>query len=115
LAAAILALAACDNKPTVTTSTPGEKVDSALSSAKQAQSDTTEALTDAAITARVKAQLATDPSLSALKVDVETTNGHVRLKGTAPDATARDRATTMASAIKGVLSVDNLLTVDKKS
>jgi hyperosmotically inducible protein len=113
----ILAMTACDKQPS--SQTVGQKVDSAIAStenkAADAKKDTTEAVTDAAITTRVNAQLATDPSLSALKINVDTQNGRVSLHGVAPDATSRDRAATMASAVSGVVSVDNQLKLDKKS
>ncbi|NRF68143.1 BON domain-containing protein [Aquincola sp. S2] len=66
---------------------------------------------DASITASVNAALARDPSLSALRIDVDTANGAVSLKGTAPTTAARERATQLASAVKGVTSVDNRLEV----
>ena len=67
---------------------------------------------DVAITAKVNAALAADEQLSALKIDVDTTNGQVELKGTAPNAAARDRATILASAVEGVVKVENRLTVE---
>lgn len=69
---------------------------------------------DVAITAKVNAALAADTQLSALKIDVDTSNGLVELKGTAPDAASRDRATTLASAVEGVVKVENRLTVEGK-
>ena len=67
---------------------------------------------DATITASIKAELAKDPSLSALSINVDTKDGLVSLNGTAPDATSRDRATRLAASVKGVLSVDNHLVVN---
>lgn len=69
---------------------------------------------DVAITAKVNAALAGDSQLSALKINVDTTNGHVELKGTAPDPAARDRATVLAAAVEGVVKVENRLTVEAK-
>ncbi len=66
---------------------------------------------DAVITASVNAELARDEKLSALKINVDTVDGHVSLRGTAPDATARERATRLAAAVKGVTKVDNQLEV----
>lgn len=66
---------------------------------------------DAMITAAVNAELAKDRDLSALKIDVDTRDGRVMLSGTAPSASARDRASVLASAVKGVASVDNRLEV----
>jgi hyperosmotically inducible protein len=69
---------------------------------------------DAVITTSVNAELAKDPGLSALRINVDTSNGAVALRGTAPDAAARDRATQLASSVKGVTRVDNQLTVGEK-
>lgn len=66
---------------------------------------------DAAITAKVNAELAKDDTLSAMKINVDTVNGEVLLKGTAPDTGSRERATRLAAAIKGVTKVDNRLEV----
>ncbi len=69
---------------------------------------------DAVITTEVNASLAKDPSLSALKIDVDTDNGRVALIGTAPDAASRDRATQLAAEVKGVVGVDNRLRIEPK-
>lgn len=66
---------------------------------------------DAAITAGVNAELAKDPGLSALRIDVDTAGGRVVLQGSAPDAAAKDRATQLAQSVKGVVAVDNQLRV----
>lgn len=66
---------------------------------------------DATITASVKSKLAADPSLSALAIDVDTSAGRVALHGSAPDAAAKEKATTLASSVDGVVSVDNQLAV----
>lgn len=69
---------------------------------------------DATITAKVNAALAADDQLKALAIDVDTTNGHVKLSGTAPNADARARATVLAQAVEGVVQVDNRLTIEGK-
>ena len=66
---------------------------------------------DVAITASVAAGLVKDPDLSAFKIDVDTKQGVVSLYGPAPSEAARERATVIAKAVKGVSSVDNKLTV----
>ncbi len=81
-----------------------EKTSEITSSAKQT-------LGDASITAEVNRSLAKDPSLGAMKFDVDTAHGQVTLKGTAPDAASQVRATKLAQAVDGVTSVDNRLTV----
>jgi len=66
-------------------------------------------LNDVGITASIKTALAADPALSALKIDVDTHNGIVTLRGPAPSADARDRATVLARAPQGVVDVLNEL------
>ena len=140
---AALALTACNNRND--DQTAGQKVDSAVATAKQEGSEakadashawdktkensreaaqdvkqgtndamdkTAAAVSDAAITASVNAELAKDSKLSALKIDVDTSHGHVALKGTAPDTASKERATQIAAAVKGVTRVDNQLRVE---
>lgn len=68
-------------------------------------------VSDAVITTTVKAEIAKDSTLSAMKINVDTDSGRVILRGTAPTAQAREHATALASGVKGVVSVDNQLTV----
>jgi len=126
-----LLLGACGktNEPT----TAGEKLDSAVSTVEKKSealgadvkqgmeaaktgaadaADTAKAQTqDASITTQVNAELARDPELSALKIDVDTNAGKVILKGSAPSDAARDRAVSLAKAVSGVVNVDNQLRV----
>jgi hyperosmotically inducible periplasmic protein len=80
--------------------------------AKQAGNDVADKVSDAVITTSVKAELVKDPSLSALKINVDTAAGRVVLQGSAPSASARDQAMKLAMAVKGVVSVDNQLKVE---
>lgn len=127
--AAVLALGACNRRDE--TPTAGQQVDAAIAKAdekvdaakatverdaaqaKQAADEAAraagEVLADSAITAKVKASLAADPDLSTLDVSVETQSGRVSLRGTAPDAAARNRATQLTAAVTGVAAVDNQL------
>lgn len=66
---------------------------------------------DAGITASVKADIAKDPDLSALAINVDTQDGVVTLNGPAPSAAAKERAETIAKGVKGVKSVSNNLAV----
>lgn len=91
-----------------------EAAQDAKQAAKQATEQAGGAVSDAVITASVNAGLAKDKSLSALKIDVDTSGGRVALHGTAPDPASRDRATEIAQNVKGVVSVDNQLTVASK-
>lgn len=134
ISAAALMLVACDQSkpPTV-----GEKIDAGIERTQQAaaeakqdaaaagneiRQDASQAATaiadgaaDIAITAKVKAALAADDQLSALAINVDTSNKIVTLTGPAPTQVAADRATTMAKAVDGVTEVKNQLTVDDKS
>ena len=93
----------------------GQAIDKAADKAAAAVEKTTgkagDVLNDAGITASVNAELAKDQTLSALRINVDTTAGHVVLRGTAPSSQARERASTLAKAVKGVSSVDNQLEV----
>ncbi|MES2531100.1 MAG: BON domain-containing protein [Pseudomonadota bacterium] len=81
------------------------------SSMKQGASDAKNAVDDAAITAQVSAGLAKDADLSAIKINVDTKGGVVRLQGPAPTSAAKDRAEQIAKGVTGVSSVDNELEV----
>jgi osmotically-inducible protein OsmY len=75
---------------------------------------TTDAVSDATITASVNAKLAQDPDLSAMKIDVDTSNGRVALKGTAPSEEAKQRAEQIASSVDGVNGVENRLSIERR-
>jgi hyperosmotically inducible periplasmic protein len=137
---ASLALAGCDKRDETQTArtgdtavvqgqpTAGEQAkqgaDQVADASKQAAYDVANAtknaadqasnkVSDAVITTSVNAELAKDPQLSSLRIDVDTDAGRVALKGSAPDAAAKQRATQLASSVKGVVSVDNQLQVGK--
>ena len=125
-------LSACNKTDT----TMGQKVDGAIASTERAasaakaeiQEATKEAKTaasgatgtmttstrDGMITTKVNAELVKDPSLSALKINVDTSDGHVVLNGAAPSDTSRLRAATLARAVDGVKDVDNRLLIEVK-
>lgn len=84
----------------------------ARSSMSEAASNASDAVKDAAITATLKTKLATEPRLSALRINVDTEAGKVSLSGDAPDAAARDLATSLARDVDGVVAVDNKLTLE---
>lgn len=83
----------------------------AEASAKGAATKAIEKMDDMAITTAVTAELAKDPELSALKINVDTKNGAVTLNGSAPTEAARERAGAVAKTFNGVQSVDNKLVV----
>ncbi len=81
---------------------------------KEASDKTSSKVSDALITTEVNAELAKDPSLSAVKINVDTDAARVVLRGTAPSESARERATRLASSVKGVTSVDNQLSIEPR-
>lgn len=66
---------------------------------------------DASITAQVKYELLTHRSTSAIKTKVETRNGVVTITGEADSDAERDLVTLLTQNIRGVLSVNNQMTV----
>jgi hyperosmotically inducible periplasmic protein len=118
--AATLAMGGCDKRSD--DKTVGQKVDGVIAKvenageqAKQATADAGASMSasakDMAITTKINAALAADDKLSAIRIDVDTQAGQVKLAGTAPDAASRDRATKLAAAVEGVSSVDNRLSL----
>ena len=127
---ASVVLVACDNTDDRSV---GQRTDAAMTSAREKTSelkaDATaagrdavsgvaqvvgEKVKDGTITSDVNAKLAEDSSLSALSIDVDTRKGMVALKGEAPDAASKARATALAKAVDGVKGVDNQLVVKPK-
>jgi hyperosmotically inducible periplasmic protein len=96
-------------------SSTSNMMDRAKNATENATTKVGDKVSDAAITSSVKTELAKDSKLSALKINVDTDNGKVALKGVAPSNEAREHATTLAQNVKGVTSVDNQLTVEPKS
>jgi hyperosmotically inducible protein len=68
------------------------------------------ALSDTAITAKVKAAFAGKDSLKGSHIKVVTTNGVVTLTGSAVSSDSKTAATDLAKSIDGVKSVDDELT-----
>lgn len=91
--------------------TAGQAVTDAGQSVAGAARTGATALEDTAITASIKAKLATDADLKALDIHVETSSGRATLRGSAPNAESQARATRLAAAVSGVTSVDNQLSV----
>lgn len=93
------------------TASAGAAVDQAADSTRAMGANAAAKVDDAAITAKVNAALANDKDLSALRIDVDTRDGVVTLSGPAPTASAREKASELARAVKGVSSVNNQLTI----
>ena len=69
------------------------------------------AVDDAAITAKVKTAIMEEPGLKATDINVDTKDAVVTLTGTVPSAPLKDKAKEIASNVSGVKSVqDNLVT-----
>ena len=111
--AMLLALGACDRAD--------NRVDSGAAktgqAARNAADDTktmgaaADKVDDGMITTKVNAALVSDKELSAVKINVDTKNGKVTLNGPASSIPAKEKASTLAKAVKGVVSVDNKLVV----
>jgi hypothetical protein len=86
--------------------------DAAMPPAPKAAGEPRDRVTDAVITSSVHGELAKDASLAVEHIEVDTSNRNVALRGTAPDAAARERATLLAARVQGVARVDNALDVE---
>ena len=69
-------------------------------------------VSDAEITTSVKSKLAANKSVSASKIDVDTSDGVVTLNGSVHSAAAKTTAARLAHETKGVKRVENNLTVE---
>ena len=70
-----------------------------------------QAVDDATIGTKLKAALAADPELSALKINVDTTQGNVRLRGEVKNMQLWRKAGDLARSIQGVKNVENQLVI----
>lgn len=104
---AAIGLAACGRESPPESST-SEAVTQDL---RRAATEARDAVADATITATVNANLARDGELSSLQIDVDTVDGVVVLRGTAPSPAAAERAVQIAQGTDGVRSVESQLTV----
>ncbi|MDB5803548.1 MAG: transporter [Betaproteobacteria bacterium] len=91
------------------------RVDAAGDAVRQRAEALGAGVSDAGITASIKADLIKDPYLSATRIEVDTREGVVTLSGSAGSDASRERAGRMASAIAGVKQVNNQLTVASNS
>ena len=73
------------------------------------------ALSDTAITAKVKAKTMGETGFERSRIHVTTTNGVVTLEGSASSARAKSAAEAAAKSVEGVKSVDNNLKLDAKT
>ena len=70
---------------------------------------------DSVITAKIKAEMAKDKQVSAMRIHVDTDDkGIVTLSGNAKTLAEADRAVSIARDVKGVVSVENNIKVGNK-
>ena len=81
---------------------------------KQVVSATGEAITDGWITTKVKAKFADDKLLKDSKIDIDTSERVVTLKGTVASEDARKSAVTIAGGTEGVVRVVDQIVVKAK-
>ncbi|MCG3159912.1 MAG: hypothetical protein JMDDDDMK_00937 [Acidobacteria bacterium] len=67
---------------------------------------------DAVLTARIKAQMLTDGRISPTRINVDTLNGEVTLKGEAATQEEKEAAEQVARSVEGVRSVSNQIIVN---
>ena len=66
---------------------------------------------DATLQTKIDKAFADDPSVSTVSIDATVVNGRVKLSGTVSSDAVKQRAERLAYAVKGVLGVDNKITV----
>jgi hyperosmotically inducible periplasmic protein len=88
------------------TSTTSPQPSTAKSTAKRGPLET---VSDATITAKVKAALAADDTVKARKINVDTVGGIVTLSGSVTSATEKEQALKLARQVKGVADVNDKL------
>lgn len=107
ISAAGLALAGCHQKR----ASPGEQMKQGAeqmgAGAVKAASHAGQVVADAAITTKVRTQLATDDELTGSNIRVDTINGIVTLSGTVTSTALRRRAGKIAENTDGVKGVTN--------
>src|SRR5262245_32469279 len=69
--------------------------------------------TDATVTTSVKNRLAADPTTSAARINVDTSNGVVTLSGAVPTTAEKSEAERIARNTQGVTQVVNNITVER--
>ncbi|HEY0844129.1 MAG TPA: BON domain-containing protein [Noviherbaspirillum sp.] len=72
---------------------------------------TGQVIDDATITSKVKTALLADSDVSGLKINVDTADGVVKLKGEVKTMALRKKAESIAKGVDGVKKVDNQLVI----
>ena len=116
----MLGLAGCQQKGTAEKA--GQKIDQAAEEAGTKMGEAKESLgkkaertgeymDDAAITAKIKAEILSDPLLKVSQINVITTKGVVKLSGVVNSQQSIDRSQEIARNLKEVKSVESELAV----
>jgi hyperosmotically inducible protein len=85
----------------------GKKVEKAGEAVVEKVEKTGDYMEDSAITAKIKAEILSDPLLKVSQINVTTTNGVVKLSGKVDSQQSIDRAMEIARSVKDVKSVEN--------
>jgi hyperosmotically inducible protein len=93
------------------TGTTGTKMEETKESLGERAEKTGDYMDDAAITAKIKAEILGDPMLKVLQIHVTTTDGVVALSGEVDSQQSIDRAKEIAHGVKHVKSVTSALVV----
>ena len=91
----------------------GDKAGTAQEKAGDAIDRAGEVMSDAAVTTAVKSKFLADADVSGMKIDVDTTNGVVTLRGTVATPAEKRRAVQIAKETNGVKSVNDQLKLGK--
>jgi hyperosmotically inducible periplasmic protein len=89
----------------------GEKTEEVRKTLGEKAKRADEYIGDAVITAKIKAEILSDPLLKVSQINVTTVNGVVKLSGLVDSQQSRDRAIKIAHSVKNVRSVKNGLVV----
>lgn len=89
----------------------GKKIESAGEAISEKVDKTGEILDDSTITAKIKAEILSDPLLKVSQIDVTTSNNVVMLSGVVDSQQSIDRAMEIVHSVKNVKSVENKLVV----
>jgi hyperosmotically inducible protein len=99
-----------DTKPGVTTPPAADTTATApAGTTPDASRGAGQTVDDATVTAKVKAALLAESDVDGSKINVDTINGRVTLKGEVPSKTMVERAAQVAKGIEGVKDIDNRL------
>jgi hyperosmotically inducible protein len=93
------------------TSTARDRMGQLDAQAGKAAQEVGDFMSDAGLTAKIKAKMALDDSVRARTIDVSTTDGVVTLAGTVGSAAEHDRAVQLARDTKGIKRVVDHLNV----